>query len=277
MQEGLGAPLGERRRGVVEVAEDLADRRRLALGEEGRAGALGVGVGLLGELGRARLGEGDEHRVDGAHPVVAEGRPALVLRDPALLAEAIEAPADLLDQVLKGPLRGDRVGGVAVEAEGLVAVELRVLAALDLAVEEAGRGDREEALPLRTAPPGAGVAGLADEGRLLGTSWRYGETAAVETWGPDVDLYVMDADNYALFAAGEPFEAVAAGEGEVDVDPKAAWVVVVANQRVSATAAYGTLSATVTPGGNASFVDSASAELRYRLLPGQHAALRMTP
>ncbi|MCB9792518.1 MAG: hypothetical protein H6741_07285 [Alphaproteobacteria bacterium] len=121
------------------------------------------------------------------------------------------------------------------------------------------------------------VEGLPEEGRLVSTSRRYGESMSQPTWGPQVQLFVVDEANYQAFVAGEDFDAVYEGEGSTGVDPDQAWYVVVANSFTADTAAIGTLRAEVSPLAAAEFEGSDAGELRYRLAPGQHAALRMAP
>ncbi len=122
------------------------------------------------------------------------------------------------------------------------------------------------------------VAVTDTTGRSLAQSWRYGgDTTHQPAPSPLVDVLVMTEAQYALYESGESAEVVLAEAGEVAVDPQQTWVIVVDNAWVSATAAIGTLSVEVAPGPDATFEDSVSTDLRYRLLPGERAVLEVRP
>ncbi|MCP4810492.1 MAG: hypothetical protein GY884_34585 [Proteobacteria bacterium] len=122
------------------------------------------------------------------------------------------------------------------------------------------------------------VARSDESGRVLGASWRYGgDGYGLLGAAPLLDTFVVDGDGYDAFLAGEAVEAVLVDGGEVSVDPSRYWYVVVHNSWSSVTAAVGTLSTTLSPGKDATFDDEAAAELRYRLLPGEHVALELAP
>jgi len=115
------------------------------------------------------------------------------------------------------------------------------------------------------------------EGRIMGLSPRYDSSYTLVADTPEMDVFAVDADNYALFVDGEPFEVILVESGSTRIDPDETWYVVAHNGWASSTAAFGTLSADVQPLGKAKFDTGATTDARYRLLPGEHIAIEIAP
>jgi hypothetical protein len=114
------------------------------------------------------------------------------------------------------------------------------------------------------------------EGRILGTSYRFGESFTRPDLAPAVDLWVMDRPNYVRFRDGETFTAVGFGEGAVDLPLDKRWFIVADNGRSSSRAAFGTLDLSIEAGAGAAFADSVQLAFRYQLLPGGHMAWQLS-
>ncbi len=97
--------------------------------------------------------------------------------------------------------------------------------------------------------------------RILG-SGQYDATFSLEHDKGKLDRFALDAENYALFEAGEPFEAVYGTSLDLPADRQ--WTLVLANADPRATAAVGDLTV------NDLTVD-------FALLPGDHLAIDLTP
>ena len=113
------------------------------------------------------------------------------------------------------------------------------------------------------------------EGRILGTSIRYGESYTRVDTSPTLDVFVVDAANYDLFVQGETFTVVSVDEGTARVDDAGVWYAVVSNGWAHSSAAFGTLTVEVDGGDEAAFSGSRREEVRYRLLPGEHVAVQV--
>ncbi len=111
------------------------------------------------------------------------------------------------------------------------------------------------------------------QGRGFGSSYRYdGDSSSTVTDAPELDVFVVDEENWERLQDGKSVEAIAWNELELTTKPKETWYVVVSNSRSLSTAAVGVLSATMDDSGATS-----EGSLRFRLHPGQHAALVISP
>ncbi|MCB9778965.1 MAG: carboxypeptidase regulatory-like domain-containing protein [Alphaproteobacteria bacterium] len=111
-----------------------------------------------------------------------------------------------------------------------------------------------------------------DGARIVRPSWRFEESFAKEVAAPEVDAFVVDADNFAHIAAGEPFEGapVPGGTGTVSVPAEGRWYVVLPNLGRNTVALLGTLQATVPTDDGP---DEATAV--FELLAGDHVAIEL--
>jgi len=111
--------------------------------------------------------------------------------------------------------------------------------------------------------------------RVVRPSWRFEESYALEVDVPEVDVFVVDADNLALLRAGELFEGtpLLGGSGTASLPQEGSWYVVVPNLGVNALVLLGELAVGVTAsdGSDWTVQDSTS----FELLPGDVAAMEI--
>jgi hypothetical protein len=140
------------------------------------------------------------------------------------------------------------------------------------ATEVGFTGEAEARLALTFTDPGARHTPLGQ---------RFGITYTVEAAVPPIQVYLVEADDYALLEAGEPFEVAWIGTGddvELDIPLSHAWTLVLSNAAQMSTAITGTL--TVDLQSLASGVWDAPVtplELPYQLLPGGRLAVSIVP
>ncbi len=112
--------------------------------------------------------------------------------------------------------------------------------------------------------------------RVWGSTW-FG-TATVAGEGGKLTRFVVDADNYAAFEAGEDFDAMAlerltdSASTELSLPSDQAWTLVLANERTTSTTMIGTFAVTVD-----GEWEAVSLEDRFYIGPGEHLAVALTP
>ena len=110
--------------------------------------------------------------------------------------------------------------------------------------------------------------------RIVRPSWRHEESYSLEVEVPEVDAFLLDADNLALLRSGEPFEAapLMGGSGELTLPAEGSWTLVLPNTGVNATALLGSMTASVivTEG-----EDPVELALPFELLAGDVAAVEI--
>jgi hypothetical protein len=110
--------------------------------------------------------------------------------------------------------------------------------------------------------------------RIVRPSWRYEESYSLEVEVPEVDAFLLDADNLALLRAGEPFEAapLMGGSGELALPAEGTWYLALPDTGVNATALLGELTASVTVADGEAPVELT---LPFELLAGDVAAMEI--
>jgi|GEM_PF-2420153 len=112
--------------------------------------------------------------------------------------------------------------------------------------------------------------------RVWASAW-FG-TATVAHDGGRLTRFVVDSDNYALFVAGDDFEAVdverltAPATTALSLPSDQDWTVVLANERTTSTTMIGTLGVSV-----AGEWDTVDHQERFYVGPGEHVAVALTP
>jgi hypothetical protein len=119
------------------------------------------------------------------------------------------------------------------------------------------------------------------DARYTTLSQRFGTTYSVEAAVPELQLYLVDADNYALLDAGAPFDAAWTGtsdDTELDIPLSRAWYLVVSNAAQMSTAVTGNLTVDLEPLASGTWDGSSTPlDLPYQLLPGGRLAVSIAP
>ena len=125
------------------------------------------------------------------------------------------------------------------------------------------------------------VVELADaSARISAVSQRYGTTYTVEGAAPDLDAFLVDADNLVALEAGEEFEAAWAGnavDAEIPFVTSEPWYLVIANDHEIATAALGEIGLEVLPEGGIEFTGDSALEVSFEIPPLGHAVFSVSP
>ncbi len=206
-----------------------------------------------------------------------------------------EAPTDG-DGVATFPLVAQQEYAIRVEAPiGSWPTEAGYIAHasrdVDVGETDVKRYSLEAALPSVLPATEVGLAGeaeatlaltFADLGaRFTPLSQRFGITYTVEATVPEIQVVLVDADNYALIEAGQPFEAAWIGPAaDVDLEIPLAhdWYLVLSNAAQMSTAVTGTLGVDLEPLDTDAWEESATPlVLPWALLPGGRIAVRITP
>ncbi len=110
--------------------------------------------------------------------------------------------------------------------------------------------------------------------RIVRPSWRFEESYALAVDLPEVDAFVVDADNLDLLRAGESFEGVPllGGSGSASLPSEGTWYVALPNLGRNALALLGELSVSVTV---ADGEEPVSGALPFELLAGDVAAMEI--
>lgn len=117
----------------------------------------------------------------------------------------------------------------------------------------------------------------AQDGRLYGSfSW--------EQDGGHLDAYLVDETNYSLFRSGDPFQAalvsVDAADGVTDhaLPRTKTWYLVLSNADFIASTMVGSVSLAAAPAAGISWTgDAPELTYRFRIPPGEHVCITLTP
>ncbi len=119
--------------------------------------------------------------------------------------------------------------------------------------------------------------------RVTGDGRHFGSFSS-EHDGGRIDAFLLDPGGYALFVAGEPFEAqwssLGTGEGEASLDlPRTGpWILVLSNLAFVRSTMVGSLSVHASPFGDVLWTGAGpTLDHRFRIPPGQHVAVTLVP
>ncbi len=146
---------------------------------------------------------------------------------------------------------------------------------LELEVEEADLTDGAEAEAVLTLD-------LAVDGHRIEADGQWYGSSSIAHEGGQVDVFVVNEDNYDLYQDDEPFEAqlvalgVAADTLSVELPLGDHWMVILSNTDAVASTMVGGIDARLTaPEGMVYEADPAPLQTRFRIPPGDYLSLRI--
>jgi len=127
--------------------------------------------------------------------------------------------------------------------------------------------------------------GFEVESYRVAADGAYTGSFSLEHDGGRLDAFVVDADNYERFLDDEEFEAWAveqdasSADVTVDVPHSDDWTLVLSNRDTLASTMVGSLTVSVAPAGDVTWIgdEPAPIETRLRIPPGEHLAIELAP
>jgi hypothetical protein len=113
--------------------------------------------------------------------------------------------------------------------------------------------------------------GIDAEGRVIADTYRFGHKLTQPVPTPPLSTWIVDADGYAAFLAGEPFSALGTDAAEASEGV----VVLVGNPAALSTAAVGTLHVQAVGVAPEAFTGPAALDLPFALEAGEWIAIQV--